>query len=235
MTIAHRLADIAKKVKKSCNNNMLYTSPQLMGVSKGQAVAAIEDAIGLGITRFGENRVQEAYEKWPELKKKHPNLQLHLIGPLQTNKVKQALELFDVIQTLDRPKLALAIAKEYANTRIREYATTDTIATSRLRGFVHSLFIQINTGEEPQKAGIFPKEADDFIRYCRDDLKLPVIGLMCIPPVEDVAAPHFALLREIAKRNGLNELSMGMSDDFETAIRMGATCIRLGRALFGER
>ncbi|MFO0388112.1 MAG: YggS family pyridoxal phosphate-dependent enzyme [Alphaproteobacteria bacterium] len=220
MTIAHRLADITEKVKKSRADSMLHATPQLMGVSKGQAVAAIEDAIALGITRFGENRVQEAYEKWPAIKQKHPNLQLHLIGPLQTNKVKQALELFDVLQTLDRPKLAEEIAKYFA--------VHQPLATSHF-------FIQINTGEEPQKAGIFPKEADNFIRYCRDDLKLPVIGLMCIPPVEDVAAPHFALLREIAKRNDLKELSMGMSDDFETAIRMGATCIRLGRALFGER
>ncbi len=214
-----------------------------MGVTKGQDEAAIREAIHLGLACFGENRVQEAYEKWPDIKKTHKNLTLHLIGPLQTNKVKQALELFDVIETLDRPKLADEIAKHFIrphdeasrpsepSAREAAHHASDSMSHSRCKQF----YIQVNTGEEPQKAGILPKEADDFIRYCRDDLKLPVKGLMCIPPAEDVPAPHFALLREIAKRNGLAELSMGMSSDFETAIRMGSTQIRLGTALFGER
>ena len=221
MTISNNLADITHKIKNTLKNNALSSHQlQLMAVTKGQPIHAIKEAVDLGIKLFGENKVQEASDKYSEIKNDHPKIQLHLIGPLQTNKVKQALVLFDVIQTLDRPKLAEEIAKYF-----------------RAAGDVKTkeFFIQVNTGEEPQKAGIFPKDADAFIRYCRDELKLPVTGLMCIPPVDDVPAPHFALLREIAKRNDLQGLSMGMSDDYETAIRMGSTCIRLGRSLFGER
>jgi pyridoxal phosphate enzyme (YggS family) len=188
----------------------------------------IEEAIAAGITCFGENRVQEAQEKWggsEGLKKKYPHIKLHLIGALQTNKVRQALELFDVIQTLDRVALADAIARH-------------KVLGLRLEG--KTFYIQVNTGEEPQKAGILPENADGFISYCVHDLHLPVAGLMCVPPTNQPPAPHFALLREIAKRNNLlqnnlHDLSMGMSDDFETAIRMGATCVRVGSGIFGER
>lgn len=192
--------------------------PEILGASKGQGTDKIRAAYAQGLRMFGENRVQEAIAKWPPLKTEMPDVTLHLIGPLQTNKIREAVALFDVIQTIDRPKLAEALAKEMSK-------QNRSIAC----------FIQINTGKEPQKAGITPEEADDFIGYCRNTLKLPVAGLMCIPPSQENPALHFALLHEIGKRNGLNELSMGMSEDFETAIRFGATIIRLGRALFGER
>lgn len=230
MSIATRLDEIRKNIDKSVSNSILSAAAvQVMGVTKGQVAASVEEAILLGIHLFGENRVQEAHEKYPEIKKKYPDIKLHLIGPLQTNKVKQALALFDVIQTLDRPKLAEEIR------RVLGVGFGGVGSEPPTPNPQTQFYIQINTGEEPQKAGIFPKDADEFIRYCRDDLKLPIVGLMCIPPVDDVPAPHFALLREIAKRNDLHKLSMGMSDDYETAIRMGSTCIRLGRALFGER
>jgi pyridoxal phosphate enzyme (YggS family) len=196
--------------------NLSKMPVKLLGVSKTQPSEAIEILINAGLFCFGENRVQEAKAKWPPLKQRHKNIELHLIGPLQSNKVKEALELFDVIQTIDRPKLAEAIAK---------------IESSGSKRF----FIQVNTGDEPQKSGIATKEADAFIEYCKIDLKLPIAGLMCIPPVDQLPAPHFALLRQIALRHDLTELSMGMSDDWQTAIRMGSTCVRLGRALFGER
>ena len=205
---------VRDKIKNIIKNNGLL--PTILGASKGQPVTIIEEAIAAGITDFGENRVQEAEEKWPSLKAKHPNIRLHLIGPLQTNKVKQALALFDVIQTIDRPKLAEAIADE-------------------LQHSAHRFFIQVNIGKEPQKAGVMPEEADAFIDYCKNTLRLPVIGLMCIPPNHQPPSPHFAMLRIIAQRHNLTELSMGMSDDYELAVRMGSTCVRLGRALFGER
>jgi len=167
---------------------------------------------------FGENRVQEAAEKWPALKQSHPDCILHLIGPLQTNKTKQAVELFDVIETLDRPKLARALATQ-----------------AEKLGRVPALFVQVNTGEEPQKAGILPADADRFIAECRREFQLPVEGLMCIPPVEDEPSLHFMLLREIAARNGLSSLSMGMSADYEIAVRFGATHVRVGTAIFGPR
>jgi len=194
----------------------------LLAASKTQPVAIIEEAIAAGIIDFGENRVQEAQEKWGigGLKAKYPHIRLHLIGALQTNKVRQALQLFDVIQSVDRIALA------------------DAIARGRDSGFGiqgKEFFIQVNTGEEPQKAGILPKDADSFVSYCVQDLKLPITGLMCIPPADQPPAPHFALLREIAMRNNLKELSMGMSGDFETAIRMGATCVRVGSGIFGSR
>ncbi len=165
---------------------------------------------------FGENRVQEAAGKWPLLKEKYPDIELHLIGPLQTNKVKEALALFDVIETLDREKLARELAKH---------------ESARTKKF----FIQVNTGEEPQKAGIAPQDTALFAKFCQEEAKLPVIGLMCIPPVADNPAPHFALLKNLAEKCGFSELSMGMSHDFELAAAMGATYVRVGSAIFGER
>ena len=191
----------------------------MLAASKTQSAAAIEDAIASGITVFGENRVQEAKDKWPEIKNRHHHIRLHLIGALQTNKTKLALTLFDVIQTLDRPELAKEIA------RLRDLGTS--IADKKF-------YIQVNTGEEPQKAGVAPKQADEFIAYCKQ-LDLPVIGLMCVPPADQPPAPHFALLRDIAIKNKLPELSMGMSDDYEIAVRMGSSCVRIGTALFGKR
>ncbi len=214
------LLSIRDKIAASqSQSNISGKNVTLLGASKGQSSEVILRFIREGITDFGENRVQEALDKWLPIKEIHPNVRLHLIGPLQTNKVKEALSLFDVIQTLDRPKLAEAIAK---------------IQDSKENAGSKTYFIQVNTGEEPQKAGISPTEASDFIAYCRE-LKLNVVGLMCVPPADLQPAPHFALLRKLALDNGLSQLSMGMSDDFETALRMGSTCVRLGRTLFGER
>ncbi|WP_374369633.1 YggS family pyridoxal phosphate-dependent enzyme [Dongia sp.] len=190
----------------------------LIAVSKTHPAEAIAAAIAAGQRIFGENRVQEAQAKFPALKAQHPDLELHLIGPLQTNKVRDAVALCDVIQSLDRAKLAEALATEMAKQNRHP-----------------RLFVQVNTGEEPQKAGIHPGDVDAFIRLCRDDLKLPVVGLMCIPPVDQHPAPHFALLAKIAARNNLAQLSMGMSGDFETAIQCGATHVRVGTAIFGSR
>jgi hypothetical protein len=190
----------------------------LMAVSKTHPAAAVEAALVAGQRLFGENRVPEAAAKYPALKQRFPDLRLHLIGPLQTNKAAEAMTLFDAIETLDRPHLAEILAREMAR-----------------QGRRPDLFIEINTGEEPQKAGIPPAAADDFIRACRDPWHLPVVGLMCIPPEADEPAPHFALLREIARRHGLTRLSMGMSADYETAIRFGSTELRLGTAIFGAR
>ncbi len=190
----------------------------LVAVSKTHGAERIEPAIAAGHKLFGENRVQEAEGKWPALKAAHPDVRVHLIGPLQTNKVKKAVALFDAIETVDRPKLARALAREMA-------------AQDRWL----DCFVEINTGEEPQKAGVLPVDADDFIRLCRDELKLPLKGLMCIPPLDEEPALHFALLRQIAERNDLPGLSMGMSADFETAIEFGATHVRVGTAIFGPR
>jgi len=192
---------------------------QLVAVSKTKPVEAVLEALGAGQRRFGENRVQEAMAKFPELRGAFPALSLHLIGPLQTNKLKEALEIFDVIETVDRPKLAEALAQAYAKGPVRTSA----------------LLIQVNTGEEPQKAGIPPREADDFIRDCVERLQLPIAGLMCIPPVDDEPSLHFALLHSIARRHGLGTLSMGMSADYPLAVQQGATHVRIGSAIFGER
>jgi pyridoxal phosphate enzyme (YggS family) len=193
-------------------------SVTLVAVAKTHPAEAVSAALGQGQLVFGENRVQEAQHKYPALKATEPRLRLHLIGPLQTNKLRDALGLFDVIETVDRPRLAEALAKE----RDRP-------------GGLPDLFIQVNTGEEPQKAGILPMAADAFIEDCRDRLALPVKGLMCIPPADDEPSLHFALLREIARRHGLPCLSMGMSADFDLAIRFGATHVRIGTAIFGGR
>lgn len=220
MILADKLVIIRESIEKArVSSPIASRDTTLLAASKTQPASIIEEAIAAGIDCFGENRVQEAQEKWAGLKEKHKNIKLHLIGQLQTNKVKQALELFDVIQTLDREGLADSIA------RVRD---------SGFRIQEKQFYMQVNTGKEPQKAGVFPENADEFIAYCRK-LNLPVVGFMCVPPVDQPSAPHFALLREIALRNNLSKLSMGMSDDFEVAVRMGSTCVRLGTALFGER
>lgn len=192
-------------------------STKLIAVSKVQPDERVEAVLEQGHRIFGENRVQEAAGKWPGFRERFDGIELHLIGPLQTNKTRQAMELVDAIHSVDRPKLARAIAR-----------------IAQEIGRCPDLFIQVNTGEEPQKAGILPADADAFIAECRS-LNLPVQGLMCIPPVDEEPALHFALLAKIAARNGLTGLSMGMSDDFETAIALGATHIRVGSAIFGAR
>jgi pyridoxal phosphate enzyme (YggS family) len=193
-------------------------SVTLVAVSKTHDAARVREVIEAGQRIFGENRVQEAAAKWPALKQEFPDIELHLIGPLQTNKLREAVAVFDVIETVDRPKLAEALARAFEQA-----------------GRSLPCYIQINTGEEPQKAGIPPREADAFIRLCRDELKLPVAGLMCIPPAEEEPALHFALLHKIAARNGIRLLSMGMSSDFRVAIQFGATHVRVGTAIFGAR
>jgi hypothetical protein len=180
-----------------------------------------EDVVPLldaGHRVFGENRVQEAMSKWPALRARFPGIELHLIGPLQSNKTREAVETFDVIQSVDREKIAAALAEEMAR-----------------QGKRPRLFIQINTGAEPQKAGVSPQEADAFITACREKYGLEIAGLMCVPPVDEQASPHFALLADIARRNGLCELSMGMSSDYELAIQLGATYVRVGSAIMGMR
>jgi pyridoxal phosphate enzyme (YggS family) len=189
----------------------------LVAVSKVHGAEAVAAALAAGQDVFGENRVQEAQAKFPDLKAAHPDLRLHLIGPLQTNKVKDAVALFDVIETVDRPKLAGALAREAAK-----------------QGRRPACYVQVNTGEEPQKAGVLPSEADDLVAECRR-LDLDLRGLMCIPPVDEEPSLHFAFLREIARRNGLDGLSMGMSGDYETAVRFGATLVRVGTGIFGAR
>jgi pyridoxal phosphate enzyme (YggS family) len=193
-------------------------SIELLAVSKTQGPEPIGQAIAAGQSAFGENRVQEAAAKYPPLKARYPNVRLHLIGPLQTNKARDAVRLFDVIETLDRPRLAEALAAAMHKERRQP-----------------QVFVQVNTGEETQKGGVAPAEADRFITEVRERWNLPIVGLMCIPPVDEEPSLHFALLREIGRRNGLNRLSMGMSADYEIAIRFGATEIRIGTAIFGER
>lgn len=212
------LADITARMEKAlADAGRAPDSVTLIAVSKVQPDARVEAVLREGHRVFGENRVQEAAGKWPGFRENYPDAQLHLIGPLQSNKVRQAFDLFGTIQSVDRPKLARAIAR---------------IADEE--GHCPDLFVQVNTGEEDQKAGILPADADNFVAECRD-LGLPVRGLMCIPPVDEEPSLHFALLAKIAARNNLPGLSMGMSHDFETAIAQGATHIRVGSALFGER
>lgn len=193
-------------------------SVELIAVAKGHDAAAIQAALEAGHRQFGENRVQEAGKKWPRILAALPDVRLHLIGPLQTNKVREALALFDVIETIDRPRLAEAIHRERRpDHRLRE------------------CFVQVNTGEEPQKAGVAPADAEGFIRRCREDWQLPVTGLMCIPPVDEEPSLHFALLADLARRVGLTKLSMGMSADYEIAVAFGATEVRVGTMVFGHR
>jgi PLP dependent protein len=214
---AARLADIRLAIGRAEADAFRPAgSVTLVAVSKTFSAVEIEPVLAAGQRVFGENRVQEAQGKWPELKAVYPDVELHLIGPLQSNKAKEAVALFDVIHTVDRPSVAQALAAEIAK-----------------QGKAPRLFVQINTGEEEQKAGIAPLEADDFLAACRDDYGLRIEGLMCIPPLEQSPGPHFALLAKIAARNGLGLLSMGMSSDFETAIEVGATHVRVGSAIFG--
>lgn len=211
-SVLHAIAKSARIVSRAA------ADITLIAVSKTHGPERIAPLLAAGHRDFGENRVQEAASKWPALKASTPDARLHLIGPLQSNKAADAVALFDVIHSVDRPKIAEALAAEM------------TRQNRRL-----SCFVQVNTGREAQKAGVALEDADAFIAVCRETWNLPVIGLMCIPPVDELPAMHFALLREIARRNGLAHLSMGMSADFETAIRFGATHVRVGSALFGER
>lgn len=216
---AARLQDINARIDKAVDDcGRPKGSVTLVAVSKTFDGGAITPVIDAGQRIFGENRIQEAKGKWPALRDAAPDVELHLIGPMQSNKVKDAVALFDVIHTVDREKIAAAIAAEM-----------------KAQQRTPRLLVQVNTGAEPQKAGILPQETDDFIARCRETHGLKIEGLMCIPPVEDVAAPHFALLRKIAGRLGLPVLSMGMSADFETAIEFGATHVRVGSAIFGVR
>ncbi|MGH6682566.1 MAG: YggS family pyridoxal phosphate-dependent enzyme [Pseudolabrys sp.] len=208
-------ADIARACKDAGRD---VTSVTLVAVSKTFGAEEIEPVIGAGQRVFGENRVQEAKAKWPPLLAKNAGLVLHLIGPLQSNKVREAVALFDAIHSVDRPSLCEALAKEIDK-----------------QGCSPLLFVEINTGAEPQKAGVLPQDADGFLDKCRAGFGLTISGLMCIPPFDDAPAPHFALTAKIAQRNGLKLLSMGMSADFATAIMFGATHIRVGSAIFGER
>ena len=213
------LASVETEILRACKEaRRERTSVNLIAVSKTFESDAIQPVIDAGQRVFGENRVQEAKGKWPALIAAQPGIALHLIGPLQSNKAKEAVALFDAIHSVDRPSLCDALAKEIA-----------------AQGKTPQLFVQINTGEEPQKAGIAPGEADDFLARCRDHWGLPISGLMCIPPADETPAPHFALTAKIAARNGLKELSMGMSADFATAIQFGATYVRVGSAIFGHR
>jgi pyridoxal phosphate enzyme (YggS family) len=190
----------------------------LLAVSKAYSAGAIEPVIAAGQRVFGENRVQEAEAKWPALHARYPDLSLHLIGALQSNKVKEALALFDAVHSVDRPSLCAALAKQIQKT-----------------GRAPLMFVQVNTGAELQKGGVLPEQADEFIAACRHTYELPICGLMCIPPADEAPAPHFALTAKIARRNGLNLLSMGMSADFQIAIQFGATHVRVGTAIFGTR
>jgi pyridoxal phosphate enzyme (YggS family) len=218
MSISENLETTLARIA-SARKAAFHPAPQtqLVAVSKTVEEAGIRDALIAGQRLFGENRVQEAQGKFPALKEEYPELELHLIGPLQTNKVKEAMSLFDCIQTLDRTRLAEAFA-----------------AARDKSGQCPKLFVQVNTGEEPQKAGVMPGETAALIARARQ-LELPVIGLMCIPPADQDAAPHFGFLSKLAHDNGLTELSMGMSGDFEMAIRFGATYVRVGSAIFGHR
>ncbi len=195
-----------------------HITPKLVAVSKKQDNYKIDAALACGQKIFGENRVQEAINRWQKRLDTNKELELRLIGPLQTNKVKQSLKFFDVIETIDREKIAIEIAKNFH----------DKVKTK-------SFYIQVNTGNETQKSGIDPLQADRFINYCIKDLNLPIVGLMCIPPIFEEPSMHFLLLQKIAYRNNLSELSMGMSSDYEDAIKFGATSVRIGSLLFGER
>ena len=213
------LAAVEQEIARACTEARRdRASVTLIAVSKTFDATAISPIIDAGQRVFGENRVQEAKAKWPALMSAHPGLALHLIGPLQSNKAKEAVALFDAIHSIDRPSICEALAKEIGSQNKQP-----------------QLFVQVNTGEEPQKAGVAPGEADAFITNCREKHGLTICGLMCIPPVNEAPAPHFALTAKIAARNGLKNLSMGMSADFAIAIQMGATHVRVGSAIFGHR
>jgi len=213
------LATVVQEIARACKEARRDPETvKLIAVSKTFDASAISPIIDAGQLIFGENRVQEAKAKWPGLLTAYPGIVLHLIGPLQSNKAKEAVALFDAIHSVDRPSICEALAKEINSQKRRP-----------------ELFVQLNTGEEPQKAGVAPADADGFIADCREKYGLPISGLMCIPPVNDAPAPHFALTAKIAARNGLKLLSMGMSADFAVAIQFGATHVRVGSAIFGAR
>lgn len=217
--IASALAAVRAEIAEACREaDRDPGSVTLIAVSKTFGAESIEGAIAAGQRVFGENRVQETKAKWPEIRTRHTGILLHLIGPLQSNKAKEAVALFDAIHSVDRSSLCEALAKEIQK-----------------QGRSPELFVEINTGAEPQKAGILPENADAFLRECRDKYGLTISGLMCIPPFDEAPAPHFALTAKIAARNGLKLLSMGMSADFATAIQFGATHVRVGSAIFGTR
>ncbi len=216
---ALRLEEVNANIREAeAFANRPENSVKLIAVTKTFDANAITPLLNAGQRIFGENRVQEAKQKWPDLKSVFNDVELHLIGPLQSNKTAEAVALFDAIHTVDREKIARAIKQEIdkQNRKLK-------------------LFIQVNTGEEPQKAGIAPQDADDFIAFCRNEVDLPIEGLMCIPPADEAPGPHFALLEKIATRNGIAELSMGMSGDYKIATQQGATFVRVGSALFGSR
>src|ERR1700760_2048652 len=217
--LPNALAAVEDEIARACQEARRdRSSVTLIAVSKTFDADAITPVIQAGARVFGENRVQEAKAKWPGLMSAYSGLSLHLIGPLQSNKAKEAVALFDAIHSVDRPSICEALAKEINSQNKRP-----------------ELFVQLNTGEEPQKAGVAPGDADAFIAACREKYGLEISGLMCIPPVNDAPAPHFALTAKIAARNGLTNLSMGMSADFAIAIQMGATHVRVGSAIFGHR
>ncbi len=216
---ADRLAEVRQRIADAAQGaGRSLADVTLVAVSKTHGTDRVREMLEAGQRVFGENRVQEAQEKFPALKSDYPDLELHLIGPLQTNKARDAVALFDVIQSVDRDRIAAALAKEMTHLGRRP-----------------ACYVQVNTGEEPQKAGVAPADVDAFVATCRDTYKLPVVGLMCIPPVDEEPALHFALLAKIAARNGLSCISMRMSADYETAVRLGATHVRVGSALFGAR
>ncbi|CDZ63117.1 YggS family pyridoxal phosphate-dependent enzyme [Neorhizobium galegae] len=219
MSVEERLRDVKARIEKAERQSKRPTGAvTLVAVSKTFDAEDIRPVISAGQRVFGENRVQESQGKWPKLKAETPNLELHLIGPLQSNKAADAVALFDVIETVDREKIARALADEI-----------------KKQGKAPKLYVQVNTGLEPQKAGIEPKETVAFVELCRRELGLSVEGLMCIPPAEENPGPHFALLAKLAKECGVEKLSMGMSGDFETAVEFGATSVRVGSAIFGSR
>ena len=219
LQVPNALASVEQEITRACREaGRDRSAVTLVAVSKTFDASAIVPVIAGGHVVFGENRVQEAKAKWPALMQAYPGIALHLIGPLQSNKAKDAVALFDAIHSVDRPSVCQALAKEINSQKRRP-----------------QLFVQINTGEEPQKAGVAPSEADAFIASCRDNYGLIVSGLMCIPPLDEAPAPHFALTAKIAARNGLTSLSMGMSADYPIAIQFGATHIRVGSAIFGHR
>jgi len=217
LDIAANLQDVRQKISAACTPGR-GDHPTLVAVSKRQPDDRIAAALAAGHRVFGENRVQEAQQRWDDRRAGMPDLKLHLIGPLQTNKAADAVALFDVIESVDRPKIARALAAEMAR-----------------QGRRLACYIQVNTGEEPQKSGIMPEAADAFICFCKTECGLNIEGLMCIPPQDEEPAMHFALLRTIAERNGLAGLSMGMSGDYEEAVAFGATSVRVGSAIFGVR
>ena len=213
------LATVRDQIARACAEARRDpASVTLVAISKTFGADAIEPVIAGGQRVFGENRVQEAKAKWPPLKQRHSGIELHLVGSLQSNKAKEAVALFDAIHSVDRPSLAEALSKEIVR-----------------QGRTPTLFVEVNTGAEPQKAGVLPEETDAFVKACRERYRLSIAGLMCLPPAHEPPAPHFALTAKIARRNGLSLLSMGMSADFPLAIEFGATHVRVGTAIFGER